>query len=128
MTLNQTIQKIAVRTSFHSATNISSLSSALRKLATVCLFASFLGCQTTSLPLEEHTLARAAMDAAKAVESARYSPGHWHQAEEAYRKAQLYIKEHDNEKARVEFVKARISAEKAENSARLIRQKNGEVL
>lgn len=68
------------------------------------------------------------MDAARAVESARYSPGHWHQAEEAYRRAQVFVKERDFEKARVEFVKARTSAEKAENSARVIRQRNGEVL
>lgn len=68
------------------------------------------------------------MDAAKAVESARYSPGHWHQAEEAYRRAEISLKERDYDIARSEFIKARISAEKAENSARLIRQKNGEVL
>jgi hypothetical protein len=80
------------------------------------------------LPVEEHTLARAAMDAARSVESARYSPGHWHQAEEAYRKAELYIKDREYDKARGEFLRARTSAEKAENSARLIRQKNGEVL
>lgn len=68
------------------------------------------------------------MDAARAVESARYSPGHWHQAEEAYRRAQILVKERDYEKARLEFLKARSSAEKAENSARVIRQRNGEVL
>ena len=115
------MQETAVRTSFHSAINFSRFTLAI-------LLAGLIACQTTSLPVEEHTLARAAMDAAKVVESARYSPGHWHQAEEAYRKAQIFIKERDFEKARGEFVKARISAEKAENSARLIRQKNGEVL
>ncbi len=116
------MQKIVVRTSFHSATN----------LFYSCLLASTVviltACQTTNLPVEEHTIARAAMDAAKAVESARYSPGHWHQAEEAYRKAELYIKDREFEKARLEFLRARSSAEKAENSARLLRQKNGEVL
>ncbi|MEZ0390865.1 MAG: DUF4398 domain-containing protein [Pseudobdellovibrionaceae bacterium] len=85
-------------------------------------------CVTVSQPLEEYTLARAAVEAAKAVEAARYSPGNWHQAEEAYRKGQLYYKEQNYPEARQEFVKARVAAEKAENSARLIRQKNGEVL
>jgi len=86
------------------------------------------GCVTAPPPVEEYTLARAAIEAAKAVESARYSPGFWHQAEESYRRAQAYYKDHEFSEAQAEFVKARIAAEKAENSARLIRQKNGEVL
>ena len=68
------------------------------------------------------------MEAARVVESARYSPGYWHQAEEAYRKAQSLFHEHEYEDSKIEFLKARQAAEKAENSARLIRQKNGEVL
>jgi hypothetical protein len=86
------------------------------------------GCTTAPPPVEDYTLARAAIDAAKAVESARYSPGYWHQAEESYRRAQTYYKDHDYDSAQSEFVKARIAAEKAENSARLIRQRNGDVL
>ncbi len=113
------MQETAVLTSYLSLTR--------KFLSGVCL-AGLLACQSTSLPVEEHVLARAAMDAARAVESARYSPGHWHQAEEAYRRAQVFVKERDFEKARVEFVKARTSAEKAENSARVIRQRNGEIL
>ena len=47
-------------------------------------------CQTTPAPMQEYTLARAALDAARGVQAARHSPGYWHQAEEAYRRARLY--------------------------------------
>lgn len=94
-------------------------------ILTVCFLS---GCVTTPPPTEDYTLARAAMDAAKAVEAARYSPGYWHQAEESYRHAETLYQDHEYSAAQKEFVKARLAAEKAENSARLIRQKNGEVL
>ncbi len=83
---------------------------------------------TVPAPIEEYALARAAIDSARAVEAARYSPGYWHQADESYRKAQSLFKNQDFALARDLFIKARTSAERAENSARLLRQKNGEVL
>lgn len=85
-------------------------------------------CATTPAPIEDYTLARTALDSARIVEAARYSPGYWHQAEEAYRRAEILFNEREYPEAKKEFVKARLAAEKAENSARLIRQKNGEVL
>lgn len=91
-------------------------------------FCFLTACATTPPPIEEYTLARAAIEAAKSVESARYSPGFWHQAEESYRRAQTLFENEDYAEARIDFIRARIAAEKAENSARLIRQKNGEVL
>ena len=94
----------------------------------ITLWIAIVGCATAPPPQEEYTLARAALDAAKVVEAARYSPGYWHQAEEAYRRAEALYMDHEYADAQQEFIKARISAEKAENSARLIRQKNGEVL
>lgn len=87
-----------------------------------------IGCVTAPAPIEDYTIARAAIEAAKAVEASRYSPGYWHQAEESYRRAQALMEEREYEDAKEEFTKARLAAEKAENSARLIRQKNGEVL
>lgn len=87
-----------------------------------------LGCQTTPAPIEDYSLARAAIDAARSVQAARHSPGYWHQAEEAYRKGRIYYDDRDFSKAKEQFVRARISAEKAENSARLIRQRTGDVL
>ena len=87
-----------------------------------------LGCQTTPAPIEDYSLARAAIDAARSVQAARHSPGYWHQAEEAYRKGRIYYDDRDYSKAKEQFVRARICAEKAENSARLIRQRTGDVL
>ena len=97
-------------------------------LGVVFTFLILCGCATTPPPVEEYTLARAAIEAAKSVESARYSPGYWHQAEESYRRAEAFYKDREYSDAQAEFLKARVAAEKAENSARLIRQKNGEVL
>ncbi len=85
-------------------------------------------CQTVPAPLEEYTLARAAMDAARNVQAPRHSPGYWNQADQAYRQGQEDYRDHSWSQAKEEFIKARSAAEKAENSARLIRQKTGEVL
>ena len=86
------------------------------------------GCQTTPAPNDEYMFAKSAIDAAKAVQSVRYSPGYWHQAEESYRQAKILFTNRDYEESRNLFIKARAAAEKAENSARLIRQKNGDML
>jgi len=98
---------------------------------TIVLFVSLFwlsGCVTIEAPNEDYSLAKAAIDAARAVQAVRYSPGHWHQAEEFYRQARILYKEREYEEARDLFMKARKAAEKAENSARLIRQKNGDIL
>ncbi len=87
-----------------------------------------MGCQTVEPPLEEWVLARAAVDAAKAVQAAKYSPGYWHQAEEFYKRARILYKEESFEDAKIEFAAARKAAEKAENSARLKRLQSGEVI
>ncbi|HWU43930.1 MAG TPA: DUF4398 domain-containing protein [Bdellovibrio sp.] len=99
-----------------------------RLLIGILTFSVILGCQTVPAPIEDYSLARAAIDAARSVQAARHSPGYWHQAEEAYRKGRVYYDDRDYSKAKEQFVRARISAEKAENSARLIRQKTGDVL
>ena len=87
-----------------------------------------VSCQTVPAPIEDYSLARAAVEAARSVQAARHSPGYWHQAEEAYRKGRIYYEDRDFQKAKEQFVRARIAAEKAENSARLIRQRTGDVL
>ncbi len=94
----------------------------------LALIFCLLSCQTVAAPLEEYTLARAAMDAARNVQAPRHSPGYWNQADQAYRQGQEDYRDHSWSKAKEEFIKARSAAEKAENSARLIRQKTGEVL
>ena len=94
----------------------------------VLLFSIILGCQTVPAPIEDYSLARAAVDAARSVQAARHSPGYWHQAEEAYRKGRIYFQDRDYLKAKEQFVRAKAAAEKAENSARLIRQRTGDIL
>ncbi|MEQ1722721.1 MAG: DUF4398 domain-containing protein [Pseudobdellovibrio sp.] len=89
---------------------------------------SLVGCVHFDPPLLEYTLADTAIKAAKAVQAVRYSPGNWHEAEEAYRQGRILYNEREYEQAIDLFNKARIAAEKAENSARLIRMRNGEVL
>lgn len=79
-------------------------------------------------PLLEFTLADTAIKAAQSVQAVRYSPGHWHEAEENFRQAKILYSEREYEQAQELFNKARVAAEKAENSARLIRFRNGEVL
>lgn len=93
-------------------------------IVSICL----LGCITVPPPNDEYTLAKVAIDSAKAVQSARYSPGYWHQAEEFFRRAKILYAEREYEEAKNFFINAQIAAEKAENSSRLIRQKNGDVL
>jgi PBP1b-binding outer membrane lipoprotein LpoB len=88
----------------------------------------FASCATGPAPIEEFTLARAAIEAAKSVEAARLSPDYWHQAEDFYQIAQRLYDEREFEKSRIEFIRSRIAAEKAETASRLLRQKNGEVL
>lgn len=94
----------------------------------ILLFTVIVSCQTVPAPVEDYSLARAAIDAARSVQAARHSPGYWHQAEEAYRKGRIYFEDRDYSKAKEQFIRARMAAEKAENSARLIRQKTGDVL
>ncbi len=87
-----------------------------------------VSCAHIDPPLLEYTLADTAIKAAKAVQAVRYSPGHWHDAEEAFRQARILYNEREYDQAKDLFDKARVAAEKAENSARLIRLRNGEVL
>lgn len=87
-----------------------------------------LGCVHIPPPILEYTLADTALKAAKTVQAVRYSPGHWHEAEELYRQARILYNEREYEQAIELFNRARVAAEKAENSARLIRLRNGEVL
>jgi hypothetical protein len=97
-------------------------------LLLVVTLVTLASCQSVPPPLEDYALARAAIESARAVQAPRHSPGYWHQADEAYRQGRLLYKDHDYTGAREEFVRARMAAEKAENSARLIRQKTGDVL
>lgn len=85
------------------------------------------GCVTAPQPVLDYALAKVALDSARVVEGARHSPGYFHQAEESYRKGVEFFEDRDYERAKAEFRRCRQAAEKAENSARLIRAKSGEV-
>ena len=100
-----------------------------RTFASVILILSFglvAGCVSTSPPYEEFTLAKVSLDAARAVESARYSPGHWHNAEESFRRGKQNFEDREYSMAREAFIRARMYAERAENLARVTRFKEGE--
>lgn len=85
-------------------------------------------CVHTPPPILEYTLADTAIKSAKAVQAVRYAPAQWHEAEEAFRQARILYNEREYDQALELFNKARLAAEKAENSARLIRQRSGEIL
>ena len=70
-------------------------------------------------PIEEYTLARAALQAAKVSGATSAAPGFWHRAEENYRKGEKAFDLNDNILAKELFERAREYAEKAENAARL---------
>ena len=86
---------------------------------------SVVGCATEP-PLVEYTLARTALRSASDCESARFAPGFWHDAEEAFRRGEEFFKKENYSEAKEEFLLARAFAEKSENSARLQRFKSGE--
>lgn len=85
-------------------------------------------CATGEPPVEDYVLARSALDSARAIDSARYSPGNFHKAEVSYRKAKGMYEDREYGKARDEFRSAREFAEKAENTARLMQFKTGEIV
>jgi len=86
------------------------------------------GCVTAPAPNDEFIYAKLAIDYARSVQAVKYSPGYWHQAEEFFRQARILYNEREYLEARELFIKARLSAERAENSTRLLRQKNGDIL
>ena len=82
----------------------------------------------TKIPVDEYTMARAAYDAAKDADAARYAPALWFNAESAYREAQKSYRERRYDIAEKLFVEAKELAEKAENAARLARYQSGEIV
>ncbi len=86
------------------------------------------GCVTAPAPNDEYIYAKIAIDYARTVQSVKYSPGYWHQAEEFFRQARILYAEREYTDARDLFIKARVAAERAENSTRLLRHKNGDIL
>ncbi len=83
-------------------------------------------CVVVPLPIEEYTIARAAVTSARDAGSERLAPGLWYKAEENYRRGQKFLKDKDNEGALRSFRRAIDYAEKAENASRLKKFESGE--
>ena len=98
-----------------------------RRLITLGCLAALIGC-VAPRPIEEYTLARAAVNSARESGAERLAPGLWHKAEEHYRNGQKSFKDKDNEGAMVGFLKAIEFAEKAENASRLKKFESGETM
>jgi hypothetical protein len=82
-------------------------------------------CATESTNVD-YVLAREAYVAAEEVDAAKYSPAAFHRAEEAYRKGLALYKKRSYREANAEFKSAKVFSERAEDSARIARQKAGE--
>lgn len=91
----------------------------------VCIVILGSGCAGAP-PVREFTLARTAIDAARKAGAPRYASGFWNRAEEHYRRASVSYKDRYYEEAKKLFKKARVYAEKAENSTRLKKFKSGD--
>ena len=91
----------------------------------ICIVTFGSGCAGAP-PVKDFTLARTAIDAARKAGAPRYAPGFWNRAEEHYRRASILYKDRYYEEAKQLFKKARVYAEKAENSTRLKKFKSGD--
>lgn len=90
------------------------------------LFLGLTACVAAPPPYEDYTLARAAVRAAQDVDSARFSTGLWHKAEESYRNGQKSYKDADFADAKQFFRRAVEYAERAENATRLKKFQSGD--
>jgi hypothetical protein len=87
-----------------------------------------VSCSSVTLPIQEYTLARSALEAAEQSDAERLTPLLFQQAQQLYKQAESHYKEREYEEARVLFIKSRKASEKAENTARIKKSKTGEVL
>ena len=74
--------------------------------------------------LLEHTLAKAALDAAKNAEANRYAPKLWTKAKRSYKEALKKNRQNKNKKAKIQFNEARLYAEKAERRTLIKKSKS----
>jgi hypothetical protein len=85
---------------------------------------ALIGCSTLH-PTQEYVFAREALASAKDVEAARYNPGLWHKAEEAFRHGVQLYEDNSYDEAIEQFRNSKAYAERAENFARLQKLKTG---
>ena len=84
------------------------------------------GC-VTYIPVDEYTIARAAYEAAKDADAARFAPRLWSSAELTYQEAQQSFKDRRYADARSKFLQSKELSEKAEFAARLARHQSGDL-
>ncbi len=77
-------------------------------------------------PIEEHTLARAAIQAAKEKNADRYAPGLWFKAEQTYKRAERQARNQEHDDAKSTFMRAKRLAERAEVTARVKKFQSGD--
>lgn len=75
-------------------------------------------CVSTTVPLEDYTLAKTAFEAAVAADAARYVPQLFYKAEKSYKKGEQLYKERDYSGAKEQFLLSRKFAERAETESR----------
>jgi len=78
-----------------------------------------VGCVIGPPPFEEYTIARSAVQAARAVDSVRFAPGLWNRADESFREGEKCYRDSEFDRARTLFQDATQYAERAENTTRL---------
>jgi hypothetical protein len=100
---------------------------ARRYLVLIVITLVFTSCVSIPPPVEDYTLARTALEAARQIEAARYSPLFFQQAENHYKKAQSLFEDREYDKAQQEFIQSRRFAERAETAARIQMVLRGEV-
>jgi hypothetical protein len=87
-----------------------------------------VSCTSVTLPIQEYALARSAMESAEFNDAERLSPIVFQQAQQIFNQAERLYRDREYEDARLQFIKARKLAEKAEVTARIKKSKTGEVL
>ena len=91
-----------------------------------CLVGCLTACVASPPPYDDYNIARAAMVAARDVDSAKSAPGLWNRADESYRLGQKEFLENDFYEAKKHFQLAIHFAEKAENATKLKRFQSGD--
>lgn len=95
---------------------------------TLLLCCTFIGCASVTLPIQEYTLARSALEFAENNDSERLAPLQFQQAQQYYNQGVEMYENRSYDEARSLFIKSRKLAEKAESTARIKKAKSGEVL
>jgi len=123
--VNQLVNQSGARRRFFSSPR-RTLFHALFVVVAAWMLALSAGCVSV-IPVDEYTIARAAMEGARESEAPRYAPALWYKAEQAYREGETFFRERAYDEALKRFVQARSWAEQAENAARLSRFEAGDL-